>query len=57
VYTLTAVYNFINMCNPDNLNSFKVTEDKEIDKKDTRLAKEESNIVINQRRNKIAQLI
>jgi len=47
VYALTAVYNFINIYNPDDLNSFKVTEDKEIDKKDTRLAEKESNIVIN----------
>jgi len=54
VYALTAVYNFINICNPDDLNSFKVTEDKEMDKKDARLVEEESNVVINQRRDKIA---
>jgi len=47
VYALTAIYNFINIYNPDNLNSFKVTEDKEIDKEDVRLIEEESDVVIN----------
>jgi len=47
VYALTAVYNFINMCNSDDLNSFKVTEDKEIDKEDIRLIEKESDVVIN----------
>jgi len=42
------------MCNPDDLNSFKVTEDEEIDKEDARLIEEESDIVINQRRDEIA---
>jgi len=42
------------MCNPDDLNSFEVTKDKEIDKEDTRLAEKESDVVINQRRDEIA---
>jgi len=47
VYALTAVYNFINIYNLDDLNSFKVTEDEEIDKEDVRLTEKESNVVIN----------
>ena len=47
MYTLIAVYNFINIYNLDDLNSFKVVEDKKIDKKYIRFIKEESDIVIN----------
>jgi len=57
VYALTAVYNFININNPDNLDYPLEVEDKIIDKEDVRLVEVESNIVINQRRNKIAELI
>ena len=45
VYALTAVYNFINMYNPDDLNSFPMVED------------EESDIGMNERRDTIARLI
>ena len=34
VYALTAVYNFLNMYNPDNLEDYSVVEDKEVDKED-----------------------
>jgi len=54
VYALTAVYNFINIHNPDNLDSFPMVEDKEINKEDGRLIDKESNIGMNQRRNTIA---
>jgi len=57
VYALATVHNFININNLDNLDSNLEIEDKVIDKEDTRLTKVESNIVINQRRNKIAELI
>jgi hypothetical protein len=45
------------MCNPDDLNSFEVTEDEEIDEEDARLAEEEGDVVMNQRRDEIAQLM
>jgi hypothetical protein len=45
------------MCNPDDLNSFEVTEDEETDEEDARLAEEESDVVMNQRRDEIAQLM
>jgi len=57
VYALATVHNFININNPDNLNSDLEVEDKVIDKKDTRLAEAESDIVINQKRDEIAELI
>jgi hypothetical protein len=47
VYTLTTVYNFININNLDNLNCPLKVEDKIINKKDTKLIEVESNIVIN----------
>ena len=48
IYTLTAVYNFININNPDDLldNNLEV-ENKVIDKDNTGLTKVENNIVIN----------
>ena len=57
VYALTVVYNFINIYNPDNLNSFLIVEDKEINKEDGRLIDKESNISINERRDIITRLI
>ena len=57
MYTLTAVYNFININSPDNLNSNLEVKNKVINKKDIKLTKVKSNIVINQRYNKIAKLI
>ena len=45
VYALTAVYNFINMYNPDDLNSFPMVED------------EENDIGMNERRDTIARLM
>jgi hypothetical protein len=45
------------MCNPDDLNSFEVTENEEINEEDARLAEEESDVVMNQRRDEIAQLM
>jgi hypothetical protein len=58
VYALAAVYNFININNLDNLldNNLEV-EDKVIDKDDAGLVEVESDVVINQRRDKIAELI
>jgi len=47
VYALTAVYNFININNLDNLDYPLEVEDKIIDKEDIRLIEVESNIVIN----------
>jgi len=47
VYALAAVYNFININNPDDLDSDLEVEDKVIDKEDARLAEVESNVVIN----------
>ena len=57
VYTLIAVYNFINIYNPDDLNSFLIVENKEINKKDKRLVNKESDIDINKRRDIIVRLI
>ena len=57
VYALTAIHNFINQNNLDDLESFPAVEDKEIDKGDTRLAEVESDVVINQRRDEIAKVI
>ena len=47
MYALAAVYNFININNPDDLDGNLEVEDKVIDKKDARLIEVESNIVIN----------
>ena len=47
VYALIVVYNFINIYNPDDLNSFLIIEDKEINNKDGRLVDKESDISIN----------
>jgi len=47
VYTLAAVYNFININKLDNLDNNLKVEDKVIDKEDMELAEAESDIVIN----------
>ena len=47
VYALTAVYNFLNIYNPDNLDNYNKVEDEIINKEDTRIVKVESNIGIN----------
>jgi hypothetical protein len=57
VYALTMVYNFININNLDNLDYPLEVEDKIINKEDARLIEVESDVVINQRRDKIAELI
>ena len=57
VYALAIVYNFININNINNLDNNLEVEYKVEDKEDIGLIKVESNIVINQRRNKIAKLI
>jgi len=57
VYALAAVHNFININNLDDLDGDLEVENKVIDKEDVRLAEVESDIVINQRRNKIAELM
>jgi len=57
VYALAIVYNFININKLDNLDNNLKVENKVINKEDIKLIKVESNIVINQRRNKIAKLI
>ena len=57
VYALAAVYNFINMNNLDDLDGDLEVEDKVINKEDAGLAEAESDIVINQRCDKITELI
>ena len=57
VYVLTAVYNFININNPNNLNYVLKVQNKIIDKEDAKLIKVKSDIVINQKRDKITKLI
>ena len=57
VYALATVYNFININNPENLDNNLEVEYKVENKEDIGLIEVESNIVINQRRNKIAKLI
>ena len=47
MYTLTAVYNFININNLDNLSYIPKVQDKVIDKEDIRLTKAKSDVVIN----------
>jgi len=47
VYALAAVYNFININKPDNLNNDLKVENKVIDKEDIELIEVESNIIIN----------
>ena len=47
VYALAAVYNFININKPDNLDNNLKVEDKVIDKEDIELIEVESDIVIN----------
>ena len=43
------MYNFINIYNLDNLDSYSNIKDKEINKENIQIAKEENNIAINQR--------
>ena len=57
VYALTAVHNFINMYNPDDLDGYGDIEDEEIDEEDAQIAEEESDIAMNQRRDEIADLM
>jgi len=47
VYILTAVHNFLNRYNLDNLEDYSVVEDKEINKEDVQIVKEESKVAIN----------
>jgi len=47
VYALAAVYNFININNPDDLDGDLEVEDEVMDKEDARLAEVESDIVMN----------
>ena len=47
VYALAAVYNFININKPDNLDNNLEMEDEVIDKEDVELVEVESDIVIN----------
>ena len=57
VYALTIVYNFININNLDDLDYPLEVEDEIIDKEDVRLVEVESDIVMNQRRDEIAELM
>jgi len=41
------VHNFLNIYNPDNLESYGVVEDKKINKEDVQMAEEESKVAIN----------
>jgi hypothetical protein len=47
VYALTAVYNFLNMHDLDDLNDYSIIKDEAIDKEDTQMVEEESDIGIN----------
>jgi hypothetical protein len=47
VYALTAMYNFLNMHDLDDLNDYSIIEDEVIDKEDTQMVEEESDIGIN----------
>jgi len=47
VYALAAVYSFININKPDDLDNDLEVEDKVIDKEDMELAEAESDIVMN----------
>jgi len=47
IYALMAVYNFINIYNLNNLNSFLMVEDKKTNKENGRLIDKKSNININ----------
>ena len=44
VYTLTVVYNFINIYNLNDLDSFPIIKDKEINNKNGRLIDKKSDI-------------
>ena len=57
VYALTAVHNFMNMNNPDDLGCFPEVQDEVVDEEDARLTEAESDIAMNQRRDEIAELI
>jgi len=57
VYALATVYNFININKPDNLDNDLKVENEVINKEDIELAEVESDIVMNQRRDKIIKLI
>ena len=57
VYALTAVHNFINMYNLNDLASFEEGGDEDIDEEDARLAQEESDVGMNGRRDEIARLM
>jgi hypothetical protein len=56
-YALTAVHNFINQFNPDDMNLYTPLEDEEIDKKDARVAEKGSEVGMNEWRDEIAQLM
>ena len=47
VYILTAVHNFLNIHDLDNLNNYSIIKDKAINKEDAQIAKKECNININ----------
>ena len=51
------MHNFINMNNPDDLGYFPEVQDEVIDEEDARFAEAESDVVMNQRRDEIAELI
>ena len=57
VYALAAVYNFININKPDDLDDDLEVEDEVIDEEDVELAEAESDVVMNQRRDEIAKLM
>jgi len=57
VYALAAVHNFININNPDDLDGDLEVEDEVINEEDAGLAEAESDVVMNQRRDEIAELM
>ena len=57
MYTLTVVHNFININNPDDLSYFLKVQNEVIDKEDARFVEVESNVIMNQRCDEIAEFI
>lgn len=57
VYALTAVYNFLNMYNLDDLDDYNKVEDETINEEDARIVEVENDVGMNQRRDEIAELM
>ena len=57
MYALTAVYNFLNMYNLDDLDDYNKVEDETINEEDARIVEVENDVGMNQRRDEIAELM